>query len=272
VPKLGSADRVLLISMSGDVDRTFEAAEAALSHGAVVSLLTNGEGGRVGALGIPKISLDLPSLAPFLCGTASYTATLAALALLVSDSGLPEETPDILSAVVERARAVATDWPLNPPGLRYLAVGRDLATADYGAAKIVEVGRAPIWTDDLEEFAHRQFWTFSPDELVIFLSLDELTAHYADAAAEALQEFGVRTAVISAADTEVRNASRTIKLPTAPPILFPLLAAIPLQIYAYLHGFEADLDPNRRLHLKEDRERFATSRKLTRRSLLGTGR
>ena len=102
-----------------------------------------GKVGRVGGLGIPKISLNLPSLAPFLCGTASYMATLAALALLVSDCGLPEEMSGILSAVVEGARTVVPDWPLNPPGLRYLAVGRDLATADYGAAKIVEVGRAP---------------------------------------------------------------------------------------------------------------------------------
>ena len=163
-------------------------------------------------------------------------------------------------------------WPLNPPGLRYLAVGSWLATADYGAAKIVEVGSAPAWTDDLEEFAHRQFWTFSPAEFVIFLSLGELTAHYANAAAEALEEFGVRTAAISAAGASVRNASSTIDLPIAPPILIPLLAAVPFQIYAYLHGFESGLDPNRRLHLKEDKERFATSRKLTRRSLLGTGR
>ncbi|MDH3662371.1 MAG: SIS domain-containing protein, partial [Alphaproteobacteria bacterium] len=170
------------------------------------------------------------------------------------------------------ALSVVPDWPLNPPGLRYLAVGSGLATADYGAAKIVEVGSAPVWTDDLEEFAHRQFWTFSPDEFVVFLSSDELTAHYANAAAEALGEFGVETAAVSAAGAGVRNASSAIDLPTAPPILLPLLAAPPLQIYAYRHGFASGLDPNRRLHLKEDVKRFATSRKLTRRSLLDTGR
>ena len=47
-PAIGPADRVLVISMSGNVDRSVEAAEAALARDAPVALLTNGDGGAGG--------------------------------------------------------------------------------------------------------------------------------------------------------------------------------------------------------------------------------
>src|SRR5579875_2279319 len=80
--QLHPADRVLAISMSGNVDRGVEAMRAVLARGIPAALLTNGAGGQLGALGTPRLSLDVPSVAPFLCGTATYSATLLALLLL----------------------------------------------------------------------------------------------------------------------------------------------------------------------------------------------
>ncbi len=57
-PRLTPADRVLAISMSGNVDRTVAAAEAAIARGIPLSILTNGYGGRLGALDVPRLSLS----------------------------------------------------------------------------------------------------------------------------------------------------------------------------------------------------------------------
>lgn len=270
-PSLGPADRVLAISMSGDVDRTLEAVTAARARGCGVALLTNGQGGRVGALGVPRISLDLPSLAPFLCGTASYVATLVALSLMLAPEDALEGAPEVLAKTLTRSEDAIASWPLMPAAVRLLSVGPDIATADYGAAKLVEVGAAPVWTDDLEEFAHRQFWTAGRGELAVLLAGTPAFAAYADEAAKALAGFGIDVAAVEAPGAPVPSAEFRLTLPGAEQALWPVAAAVPLQLFAYAHGFAAGLDPNRREHLKADELRFRTSRLLTRRSLLGTG-
>ena len=70
-------------------------------------------------------------------------------------------------------------------------MGRSVATADYAAAKCVEVTKIPAWADDIEEFAHRQFWAMQRTELVVLLPTDAATAGYADATADALADLGV---------------------------------------------------------------------------------
>ena len=273
-PELLAQDRVLAISMSGNVDRTLEAARAALAGGAGVALLTNGAGGRVGALGIPRLPLGLPEIAPFLCGTATYTASLLALQLLLDANagaalaGLPEA----LAQTLERSEASIADCGGPFTGVRLLAVGAGLATADYGAAKLVEVTRTPAWTDDIEEFAHRQFWTADPGELVMLLPPTAAAAGYAAAAAEALRGMRFTVAALETESARVPNATWRVRLPKAPERAWPMLAAVPLQLLAWHIARAAGLDPDTRRHLRSDEQRFRTSRLLTRRSLVGTGR
>lgn len=271
-PTLTAADRVLAITMSGGVDRTLEAAEAALARGATVALLTNGDGGRVGALGLPRFELRLDALAPFLSGTASYTASLAAATCMLGRGDTLDGLDRVLRAALEAAAPVVDRLDLAAvTAVRLLAVGDASATADYGAAKLVEVTRAPVWTDDLEEFAHRQFWTASPDELLVLLAPTAAVAAYADASAQALGAMGFTTLAIEAAGTAVPAASARLALPEASAHAWPIVAALPLQLLAYRLALAGGLDPNTRRHLKSDVLRFRTSRLLTRRSLVGTG-
>ena len=69
VPRLSPADRVLAVSMSGNVDRGVEAAEMVLARGLRLAVLTNIDGGRLGATGAPRLSLGIESIKPFLSGT-----------------------------------------------------------------------------------------------------------------------------------------------------------------------------------------------------------
>ena len=273
-PALGPADRVLVISMSGNVDRSVEAAEAALVRGAQVALLTNGDGGRTGALGVARISLEIEPIAPFLCGTTSYTASVLALALALGPAGTVEAANELatgLEACLDAAEPIVRDVARPYSGVRFLSSGANLATADYGAAKLVELTRLPAWSDDIEEFAHRQFWSADPGELVVYLSAHPGIARYADESARALAGMGFTTLGVEIEGSEVPSAAHRVTLPRVEEALSPLPLSLPLQLLAGHLARATGLDPDTRAHLKDDGKRFETSRRLTRRSLLGSG-
>jgi glucosamine 6-phosphate synthetase-like amidotransferase/phosphosugar isomerase protein len=277
-PKLRPADRALAITMSGNVDRTLEAARAGRDRGTPVSLLTNKDGGRLGALGVPALRLQLDDLAPFLCGTSNYTATLAALGMARDVDGAFDQAIEAvlphLDGLIQQADGLAAEIAsaIGPQcsGIRFLSTGAGLATADYAAAKFVEVTTLPSWSDDIEEFAHRQYWTLKRSELVVFLAEDHRSAEFANASAEALAEFGTPTLIVAPEHANANAARFHLTVPGEARTAC-ITQAIVAQLLAYRLALATGTDPNRRNHLKADTVRFAVSRKLTRRSLLGTG-
>jgi glucosamine 6-phosphate synthetase-like amidotransferase/phosphosugar isomerase protein len=274
-PRLRPSDRVVCISMSGNVDRTVEAATATAQAGAPILALVNGGGGRLGAIAKQKISLDLADLAPFLCGTASYTATMLALAMLASGAAGRDQGPDVETLAQAVAAADEASLGLNlpaPTGVRLLAAGADRGTVAYGAAKFVELTRIPAWSADLEEFAHSQYWAMPTGDLVAMIATDPVVAGYAQASCEALGRLGVATLAIDTAAVPVTAAGRRITVEKVGEALQPLVNAVPMQHLAYRLSLATGLDPNRRTHLKADEARFTVSRMLTRRSLIGTGK
>ena len=273
---LRQADRVVAMSMSGNVDRTVEAAQAVERAGVKMLALVNGDGGKLGGIATRKISLDLSDVAPFLCGTASYTATLAALMLFASGAaGRPMPLQEAIAP--QRAAIAASDAMLGavratiPTGVRILSARAELGTAQYGAAKFVELTRLPVWAADLEEFAHSQYWSMPTTDLVVVIASTAGVAKRATESCEALSDLGVRTLAIDTEATPVAAATHRITLPAIAPGLAPLATAIPLQLLAHDFARATGLDPDTRRHLKADERRFKVSRMLTRRSLIGTG-
>jgi fructoselysine-6-P-deglycase FrlB-like protein len=272
--RLRPSDRVICISMSGNVDRTVEAATATAAAGVPILALVNGGGGRLGAIAQRKISLDLSDLAPFLCGTASYCATMLALATLASGAAGQDHGPAVepLAQAVAAADEVSLGLDLPAPtGVRLLAAGADRGTVAYGAAKFVELTRIPAWSADLEEFAHSQYWSMPTGDLIAIIATDPVVADYARASCEALGKLGVTTLAIDTAGAPVMSATRRVTVTDVGEALQPLVNAVPLQHLAYQLSQATGLDPNRRTHLKADEARFTVSRMLTRRSLIGTG-
>ena len=295
-PRLTTADRVVAISMSGNVDRTVEAWRAARARGVPGLVLTNGRGGRL-AEGAPvTVSLDIPEVAPFLCGTSTYTGTVLALTLLLLgasanvpvDAGAADEpwrpapravaeALEALPRLIQEADRATTEVAERGAGrgltgVRILAAGPHLATAEYGVAKLVELSRVPAWSDDIEEFAHRQFWSADPRDLIVYLAPNEALASRAADAALALSELGFETLAIESGGHAVPTATRRLELPVVPEWLAALLLPVPLQLLAYRLARATGLDPDTRTHLRDDRSRFRVSRLLTRRALVDTGR
>ena len=284
-PRLEARDRVVAISMSGNVDRTVEAVHAAQARGARVLAVTNGDGGRIGQIASSKCSLEIPELAPFLCGTSTYTATILALLLLLEgtagDGGshrfaldsVPDQIEKFMEPAERFAREVAAAAAGDPiSAARFLSAGPNLATVEYGAAKFVELTRIPSWSDDVEEFAHRQYWAMNYRDLVVYLTANARLSAQATHSAEALVELDVRTAAMELEGYAVTTAKHRLTLPVLPEFLSPLTLAVPLQLLSYHLAEATGLDPNTRRHLKEDACRFEVSRRLTRRPLVGTGR
>lgn len=274
-------DRLVVISMSGNVDRTLEAAAAAQTAAVPVLALCNGGGGRLAAAASACLSLDVPDLAPFLCGTSSYTATLLGLVLLAAGAagravpiaGIEQAIAAMVEAEAAADRTVegmlAAASP--PTGVRFLSEGASAGTAEYGAAKLVELCRTPSWSDDLEEFAHSRYWSMPTSDLVVLVCGARGLARYAAETAGALARLDVATLAIDTADAPVPTAAHRVTLAALPEWVAPLAGAVPLQVLAYRLAAATGFDPDRRLHLKQDEVRFRVSRLLTRRSLVGTG-
>jgi fructoselysine-6-P-deglycase FrlB-like protein len=274
-PELTPADRVLAVSMSGNVDRGVEAAAAVASRGGRLALLTNAEGGQLGATGAPRFSLAIPTIKHFLCGTATYTGTLFALmqiaACLAGGAPPPSPSADLVGLAARVADGLAK-MTTAFSGVRFLSAGPNRATASHGCAKLVELTRLPTWSADIEEFAHSQFWSATPDELIVFIVTNPAIAALANHAATVLGDMGFTTLAFAAADTQVPASRYSAPLPAMAEAMSPLVAATAVQVLAWHLCLGAGLDPDTRAHLKDDAIRFSTSRRLTRHALVGTGR
>jgi glucosamine 6-phosphate synthetase-like amidotransferase/phosphosugar isomerase protein len=242
-PGLRPADLSIAISMSGTADRTNEAAEAIRAQDAAVLALTNGSGGNLAKIAGSKVSLELTDLAPFLTGTAKYTASLACLMLLLQGAAgrgddelaaVIRVLPEMVAAAEAFARTQAGALATRPiTGIRILSSGCNLATADYGTAKFLKLVTLPVTADDIEEFAHRQFWPSPADDLVIYIAANPIAARVASASAAALGSMGMRTIAIDTPSTPVTTAAARFTLPDIGEALSPLMAAIPLQFLSY---------------------------------------
>ena len=276
-PKLNGEDLVIAISMSGTADRTNEAAAALTGRGSAVLALTNGSGGDLAKIAGSKISLDLTDLAPFLTGTAKYTASLMGLMLLLqgasgrADGSLAAVVgtlADVVARVEAFAKAEAVSLGARPPtGIRILSSGCNLATADYGTAKFLKLVALPVTADDIEEFAHRQFWSTPEDDLVIYIAANPAAARCASASAAALGSMGMRTIAIDTPSTPVQTAAARFTLPDVGEALSPLLTAIPVQFLSYFIALALGGNPDVSQDVG-DPARFRASQMLARRGEL----
>jgi fructoselysine-6-P-deglycase FrlB-like protein len=281
---LSASDRAVAISMSGTVDRTIAAASRIREGGGKYVALTNEDGAQMGAAANAVASLKIDDIAPFLTGTTRYSGTILGLMMLVEGAaqaagkspaftcGGPEvarllETtlPQALDICTAQLPAICGDvFASGLGGVRVLGAGPEWATADYGAAKLVKVIQAPVWSSEIEEFAHSLFWSSRSDELVVLLASTPEVTRLASNTATALSHAGMRTLAIETAGSAVDGATYRISLPQTPAWLAPLLVPAPLQMLAYSMAIASGFDPNRSQD-QADPGRFLAAQLLSRR-------
>jgi glucosamine--fructose-6-phosphate aminotransferase (isomerizing) len=173
VPRLGEAAAQTLvvgISSSGEVARTLEAVEAAREAGASTVALTTREGSSLARAADASIVLPTPDAVAG-PGLVTYLASLLmgyALAAALAEPGPAREIDQAIRAlpgslgkwVMEeagRGRDFAAQFVSSEP-IVFLGSGPAYGAALFAAAKQVEAAGIPSWAQDLEEWAHVEYF------------------------------------------------------------------------------------------------------------------
>ena len=238
---------VVCISFSGKVGRTIEAAKQARRFGHRVLVLTGNPDSPLAKEATDIIQLSVPTLG-YSPGTSTYLAILASLLdlaviwghtrgvdtaqaqrLLRNVSGLAEQT---LEAGNDPAQKVA-EQIAGHNWITFLGAGPNLATAQFGAAKLFEgPGKLGVATN-IEEWAHEEYFV-SGAGTPVFLIAPSGASH--DRAGEILSELdfiGAHPVFISDVQPKETRGAYIPLAPGLPEEFSPLLAALPLSQFAF---------------------------------------
>jgi fructoselysine-6-P-deglycase FrlB-like protein len=173
-------------SYSGEVGRTIEAAALADHFGWPTAALTGNPDSRLGrSVGSP-IALDVPTygLSP---GTSTYVAMVAALLILAAELARAGGRRNDATALDERLMRApelaastlmdgdgpardAADLAAVSPLVTFVGAGPSRATAAFGAAKLLEGAQHLAIDQDLEEWAHEQYFVSGPETPIVVIA------------------------------------------------------------------------------------------------------
>lgn len=172
---------VIGISASGEVARTLEAIEIWKELGAyTVALSSNGKSSLAEAAHV-ALTYSLPDI-PHGPGLVSYIGSLMlgyAIAVTSMDghlaerlSGLIDHLPALLSKWVhtERESATAFAEKVRDGIAVFLGSGPTQGSACFGAAKVIEAAGECCWAQDLEEWAHLEYFCEPANMPTVLLS------------------------------------------------------------------------------------------------------
>ncbi len=217
-----STDLVVVASVSGRTARTVEAATLAREAGAAVLGITASPGAALGEVCDAVLPLELcdPALLEqheyagyqnAIGQTKSYVAVLLMELALASELGrrrglaeplasiaaVPERLRDSLGGLEESVRAVVSELRASTRDVVVLGSGPWLATAEYAAAKWLELagsGRARC----IEEYHHLDMFVADDATTIVLLALDEASHGRVAEVAGPLGELGAHRLVIRA--------------------------------------------------------------------------
>lgn len=239
----------VVISVSGEVRRTIEAAMAARNAGGRIIAITAGAKSTLAGLADAVLLMPEP-IARSTPHTRDYTMTLLALLVLLealSGSEIheldawPEQVGRLLTAAVPWADRLGDRFAQADEPVWFLGMGPDRGTAAYGALKFWEAGGSPAWWDDLEEFGHGSQLTARPGQLAVIFSCGPAMSRAHEMRA-GLQRMGLAPVLLG--DGPFDDAD-SLELPAIRPELSPLLTSIPPQWLAYTFATRRGIDVER---------------------------
>lgn len=174
IPEIGEQKRrtlVIGISASGEIARTIEAIEIAKSLGALTMGFTSDPESSLATTADAFLSLPTPDL-PHGPGLISYLGSLlmgyAICSLLTSDQssehisrsieGVPVELERWMSEEQSRGRSFAKKIA-GRENIVFLGSGPGRGSSMFSAAKIVESAGVSAWGQDVEEWAHIEYFS-----------------------------------------------------------------------------------------------------------------
>lgn len=240
---LGENCLLLAVSVSGKVERTIETVVRHRERGGValaVTAMPDNELSRVADFVITTGLRGTPGPVP---GTANYLGSLLALtsvglemearrgcAASLSDGEVLQVLGTIngqfLAGIRESDSVVRS---LTPP---FFAIGSgpDLGAASLGVAKFLEAAATVGVAQDLEEWAHEQYFATGDGTTAFIVSTAPPSHERALRVARSVAAVGGLPVTIGVA-SDARDAIN-IRLPETPNLLTPLVAWVPLAVLA----------------------------------------
>jgi glucosamine--fructose-6-phosphate aminotransferase (isomerizing) len=177
---------LVAVSYSGEVGRTIEAAAAGSDAGWSTVAFTGRADGRLARHAREAILMDVPTLG-FSPGTSTYVAMVTALLVLAAElarvKGREREAetidaelevaPRLAAATLELAADQApqvADLVATAPVTTFLGAGPSRGAAAFGAAKLFEGPQRYGVAQDLEEWAHEQYFVSGPSTPVVVIA------------------------------------------------------------------------------------------------------
>jgi len=251
VPVLPRPPLLVAVSYSGSVGRTIEAAATAAAFGWRTVALTGRAEGRLAQVAKPVI-LDVPTLG-FSPGTSTYVAMVVALLTLAGElarvagrtdgatsvaAGLgaaPDLARETILASAEPAERAAALIAASP-STTFLGSGPSRASAEFGAAKLFEGPQRYGVAQQLEEWAHEQYFISGPTTPVVVIAPAGASRDRAGELIDEMAFIGAPSILVSDVvdDAEARRA--TVVLPVAAGLdeaFSPLLTCLPLALTAF---------------------------------------
>jgi glucosamine--fructose-6-phosphate aminotransferase (isomerizing) len=186
--------------------------------------------------------------------TVSYTSALALLAMLAAElghddafrravDGMPDQLAMLLGQesweeLAKRFAGRRRYW--------FVGGGPNTATAFEGALKLSETSEATATGFNVEQFLHGPCAALTADDLVILISPPGPSHARGLEAARVARAAGAPVlAIVGEGDRELAALSaETIEITDVPELLSPVLAAVPLQLFAYHLAVESGINPD----------------------------
>jgi glucosamine--fructose-6-phosphate aminotransferase (isomerizing) len=279
--ELASSDAlVVAVSNSGRVVRTVECARVARARGITSVGLTYNAESPLAQTAEMVLNWTYKDVG-FGPGTLSYLASLVGLYALAirlaelrgrSDEARVTAALDAIAAVgndleatiagatLAAAQVAAT---LNVDGLVcIIGGGPNYATALFGMAKFIEAAAYPAVSQELEEWAHEQYFCTRPGTSTFVVAPRGASVDRAREQLQAIRDVGGSAIAICAPDdaetATLADAVLPVKLP-ADELLSPLVAPVPLELVAL--GFAQRLGRTM-LGFDDDRRRAINFRQI----------
>jgi glucosamine--fructose-6-phosphate aminotransferase (isomerizing) len=252
-PAAPGENLVLAISVSGQVSRTVEALDLARQVGAIAVAVTGNPAGPLAEVAGHVLDTPVPPLpgdgSAVIPGLRTFAASLAALYLVAIHlgevrghlspaeatalrselAGLAEGAAATIATCDAAAARLAAEWQ-DASHFVFCGSGPSHAAALFSAAKIVEASGDVALGQDLEEWAHLQYFGRESDSPTFLISGGGWDVDRALEVATAARAIGRRLAIVAPADSPLAAAERDAWLPLWSPLrecFSPLLSSLP---------------------------------------------
>lgn len=245
---------VVCVSNSGRVARTVECAIYAQQHGLypiAITYNTDSNLAKASSAVIPFRYTDVG----FGPGTLSYLASMVGLYVVALRAGelsgkldsvtsaswleKIEQQADVIAATItaseQQTAELGKKSDMQTP-IHIIGAGPNYGTALFGMAKMIEAARVSAVGQELEEWAHEQYFCTGPGTVTMVIAPRGASSSRAREQLQAVRDMeGTAVAICSPDDTDTaRLADFVFPVPGfQDEVLTPLSYCIPLELFAY---------------------------------------